>query len=82
MPRNLSPAEITDIHQLRQEIGALGDRFDEESLDRRAQIDRLRLEVAILKKVMTQAIPNFESDYRAAYDELVQTFDPDAGKAI
>lgn len=77
MPRPLTAAENMEIHRLHQEIEALGERFDEERLEWRAQLSRLRLEAEALRRLLAERDPMFDSEFRDSFEELRHTFDPE-----
>jgi len=73
------PFKITpdDFHLLMQEITALSDLLKEERLKRREEIDQLKLVFAALRKTLGQFHPDFDSQYKSIYADLILRFDPE-----
>lgn len=78
MPDNkLTPS---DFHLLKKELEAQGEFLSQESLDRKAEADKIKIEIESLKKILTQLLPNFQSVYQEAYEKTLREFDPDTEK--
>ncbi|MCM2279915.1 MAG: hypothetical protein NDJ89_17715 [Oligoflexia bacterium] len=67
-----------DLQLLRQEVEALGEFLNRERLDRVADYDRLKLELAAIKATLQRLNPQFERVYKTTYADLVQNYDPEA----
>jgi hypothetical protein len=70
----------TDVHLLKQELAAQGDLLDQERLERRAEVDELRLEINVLKRLLDQARPGILGRYDELLAEERQTWNPDLRK--
>lgn len=66
-----------DVHLLKTEIQVHGEILSQERLERKAEVDELRLEIAVLKKLLEEVYPDFQSSYSAKYREQRETFDPE-----
>ena len=58
------------------------DRSERERLERRAEIDSLRLELAAMKRVLERTVPGFENAVEQARDELRSRFDPEFDRTL
>lgn len=58
------------------------DRSERERLERRAEIDSLRLELAAMKRVLERTVPGFENAVEQARDELRSHFDPEFDRSL
>lgn len=67
-----------DLHLLKKEIETLGESWDQDRLERRSEIDRLRMEVHAIRDALGALVPRFTDAYNESYNELLQTFDPEA----
>lgn len=70
----------TEIHLLKKEIEVQGDLLNQECLERKADIDRLRLELNTLKELFEQIHPGFQKRLEEVYEQEKQTWDPELEK--
>lgn len=81
----MQPSKIinpSDIQLIRKEIETLGESWDKDRLERRSEIDRLRMEVHAIRDALIALIPRFDEAYRKSYNELLQSFDPEAERNV
>jgi hypothetical protein len=69
-----------DTALLLKEIETQGELFIQEKLERKAEIDRLRLELEALKVSIGNLIPDFREEFEKNYQDLLQNFDPETGR--
>lgn len=67
-----------DLHLLRKEIEAQGEFISQERLERSADVDRIEIQIAALRQVLEDAIPDFDKKYQEAYAQCLQNFNPEA----
>ena len=66
-----------EVELLKKELLAQGDLLNQEILERRAEVDRLKIQVDALKKLLDQLQPGFISKFDGIYAEERQKFDPE-----
>jgi hypothetical protein len=67
----------SDLTLLKREIEVLGELISSERLDRKAEVDRLKLEIEALKCVIEQLKPGALAEYQRAYEQRRHTYDPE-----
>lgn len=70
-----------DLNLLRKEIESIGELLNQEKLERRSEIDLLKMKFEALKKSIGQELSNFREKYEEIEKELVQNFDPETGSS-
>lgn len=70
----LKSRELKLVHQ---ELETQGDLLNQEQLERKTQVDRLRLEIETIKKVLAEILPEFDRQYKKLYEETLREFDPE-----
>jgi hypothetical protein len=70
----------TDIHLLNQEIKLLGEALGEERLKRKADVDRLRLEIEALRDCLNEMNPGFQRKYEEFLAQETQRWNPELQK--
>ena len=65
-----------DFHLLKQEFQAQGELLATERIERKAEVDRLLIEIESLKKTLTQLLPEFSRHYDETHNDVVQHYDP------
>ena len=66
------------IDQIERELRLSGEALDSRNLEVRADIDRIKLEIAALKKFLKTALPDFEERYREIFSRTVEEVDPES----
>jgi len=66
-----------DIHLLRKEIEVQGELLAQERFERKAEIDRLKIQIETLKRLLEETNPGFLARYRSAYPRERESFDPE-----
>jgi len=72
----ISPTEFSLI---KKELEAQGELLSSEILERKAQVEQLRMEIAALKRTLEKLQPGFTESYREIYADELQEFNPDLG---
>ncbi len=70
----------TDIQRIRKELEAQGELLIQERLDRRDEIDGLRLELGALKQLLARIHPGFLPRYAETLVEERRIWNPDLRK--
>lgn len=71
------PISQREIDLMRKEIETLGELLSQEQLDRKAEADGLKLEIAALKKTIEQLNPEAGRIYDQQREKVIQNFDPE-----
>ena len=71
------PLRPTEISLLRTEVEAMGEILATERIDRKAEEDRIRIELEAIKKTLADLVQDFESRYQKKYAEILQNYDPE-----
>jgi len=66
-----------EIDRMAEELRLSGEFTDTRFMDVRAELDRVRLEVEVFKRVLEKAIPSFARDFEQTKKEMVQEFNPE-----
>jgi hypothetical protein len=75
----MKEAEITEqLRLLQQEIVLAGEAIATLKRDQRADVDTLRLDVAVLQRCLLQLHPEFAAHFEAVRAELRRAIDPEA----
>jgi hypothetical protein len=74
---DLNRAGTSELHLLKKEIEVQGEVLSDEKLERRAEVDQLRLEIDTLKKAIDRIHPGFEREFRRIYDEERESHNPE-----
>lgn len=69
-----------DLHLLKKELEVQGELLTTERMERKTEVDELRLEVEALKKLLDRMNPGFLRSFEAAYAEERQRFNPELRK--
>ena len=69
-----------EIHLLKKELEVQGELLSQERLERRAEIDRLRLELETLKKLFEEIHPGFLKRFDRFYIQEKNTWNPELEK--
>jgi len=69
------------IQTLKQELLVQGEQLESETLGRKAEVDRLKIEVQTLKKLLDELQPGFLAKYDKLYATERQSFDPELEKS-
>ena len=69
-----------EVHLIKKEIEVQGDLLNQERLERKSEIDQLRLEVETLKKMFEQIHPGFLKKFEETYTQEKQTWNPELEK--
>lgn len=70
----------TEIHLLKKEIEVQGELLNKEVLERKTEIDQLRLEIKTLKRLIETIEPGALKRYDAIYAEEKQSWNPELEK--
>ncbi|MGK5081803.1 hypothetical protein WDW37_00735 [Bdellovibrionota bacterium FG-1] len=71
-----------DIQLLKKQIETQGEFLNHEHLERRAEIDQLRIELNTLKRLFEQIHPGFHKKYEEMYRQQKQEWNPELEKAV
>ncbi len=75
----MKEAETTEpFRLLQQEIVLAGEAIETLKLDQRAEVDALRLDVAVLQRCLLQLHPEFAAHFETVRAELRRAIDPKA----
>jgi hypothetical protein len=74
---DLYRAGASELHLLKKEIEVQGEVLGDEKIERRAEIDQLKLELDALKKAIDRFRPGFLQSYRQIYDEEKKSHNPE-----
>ena len=66
-----------EIRLLKKEIEVQGDLLNHERLERKAEIDHIRLELNALKRLFEQIHPGFQKRFGKVYDQAKHTWNPE-----
>lgn len=75
----INPSEIQWIEN---QLASLSENWDREKLDRKGEIDQLRMELVALRTALALIFPEFDAIYRKAYSEQIQQYDPEADRPL
>lgn len=78
MAANVGKVYPSDVYLLKKEIEVQGELLNREYLERKTDIDYLRLEVRTLVRLLDQINPGFEKQWHELYEEEKQTWNPEA----
>lgn len=78
-PTKISPGEIQLIEK---ELEALGESWEKERLERRSEIDGLKVEVQAIRKALGSALPEFDRAYQQTYQDQLRAFDPESDQPL
>ncbi len=67
----------SDVYLLKKEIEVQGELLNREYLERKTDIDLLRLEVKALVRLLDQINPGFEKQWHQLYEEEKQIWNPE-----
>ena len=62
---------------MQTETEAQGELLAKERIERKAEVDSLRIEIEALKKTLQELLPDFIMRYRSTYKEQIQSYNPD-----
>jgi hypothetical protein len=66
-----------EVHLLKKELEVQGELLTQERLDRKAEVDRLRLELDTLKRLFEESEPGFLKRFDRLYAQETRTWDPE-----
>ncbi|OFZ21620.1 MAG: hypothetical protein A2X94_00340 [Bdellovibrionales bacterium GWB1_55_8] len=66
-----------DLNMLRKEVEIQGEVLGRERLERKAEVDELRLQVEVLKSLLAQQYPDFKKRYEELYQDKRENFNPE-----
>ena len=69
-----------ELALLRKELETQGELLNRERLERKEEVDRLRLELETLKCLLEELEPGFLKRYEALYAREKQSWDPELEK--
>lgn len=69
------------IEILKQENLVQGEQLENEKLERKAEVGRLKIEIQTLKKLLNELNPGFLAKYDKLYANERQSFDPELEKS-
>ena len=78
----LPKSNVSDLQLLHKELETMGDDLDRERLELRGEIDDLKIQIQALKKSLNQLLPGFDASWKKAYDEELQSFDPESQREL
>lgn len=70
-----------EIDRIADELRLSGEYTYTRFVDVRAELDRLKLEVEIVKRVLKKAFPSLARDFEEIKKEMVQQFNPELERA-
>lgn len=70
----------TDIELLKRQLETQGEQCARERLERKAEVDRLRLEVEALKRALDRMSPGFLKRFDEAYADERREWNPELEK--
>lgn len=68
---------MPDLELLLKELENQGEILEREQIERKAEIDHLRLELEAIRTTLKVLLPEFARRYDTTYDDLLQRFDPE-----
>lgn len=71
----------TDLHLLRRELELQGELLSQERVERRAEIDRLKLELVALKQLFERLAPGFTVEFNRFHARARQSQNPEFGRS-
>ena len=69
-----------EIQLLKKEVEVQGDLQNEERLERKTEIDHLRLQLETLKRIFEQTQPGFLKKFNKAYEQEKLNWNPELEK--
>ena len=69
-----------EIQLLRKEVEVQGDLLNEERLERKTEIDHLRLQLETFKRLFEEIRPGFLKQFSKAYEQEKQNWNPELEK--
>jgi len=70
-----------EIETIKQELLIQGEQLDSEILGRKAEVDRLKIEVQTFKKLLDELQPGLLARFEKLYASERQQFDPELEKS-
>lgn len=70
-------ASNRELQLIKKEIEAQGEFQSQERIERKTDIDSLRIELQALRETLGALLPEFQSTYSRTYDRLLRQFDPE-----
>jgi len=80
MAADIGKVYPTDVHLLKKEMEVQGELLNQERLERKLEVDRLRLELVSLKRLFEEIHPGFLSRFEKTYEEERLTWNPELEK--
>jgi len=68
----------SDVYLLKKEIEVQGELLNREYLERKSDVDQLRLEFKALVKLLDQIEPGFEKQLHELYEDEKHSWNPEA----
>jgi hypothetical protein len=80
MAADIGKVYPTDVQLLKKEIEVQGELLNQERLDRKVEVDQLRLRIDTMKRLLDQLHPGFTQQYDALLPQERQVYDPELDK--
>ncbi len=74
IPTQISPQEF---HLFKKEVESLGEDITEEKLERRLQVNHLKVELEVIKQVLAQHWPDFLEQCEKTYSKILLEYNPE-----
>ncbi len=68
---------MRETRTLKVGLLAQGEKFNQETLDRKAEVDRLKIKIEALKRLLDEIQPGFAAAFDRVYAEECLRFDPE-----
>lgn len=72
----------SDLQLLKSEIEAMGGFLANERLERKAEVDALRLHFEAIRRTLERSTPTFRQLYEQTYAELLQYYDNESARDL
>jgi hypothetical protein len=73
---------LAEIDLLKKGLENLGDTLVNERLERKAEVDKLRLQLEAIRRTLERHLPDFVAQYEKTYRDLVQYYDPESSQDL
>jgi hypothetical protein len=70
----------SELGLLQKQADALGELLDNERLERKADLDKLKIELEAIKHTLASLLPEFTHRFLATHAEFVRRYDPEGEK--
>ncbi len=72
----------SEIQLLKKEIEAQGEFLSSERLERKAEIDQLKIELESITRTLDRMVAGFQPVFKQMKAEMIQSFDPEHPHAV